>query len=213
MTLAPKFAGQKLSAGGLADTKHTLEIYLDYVCPYSAKLFNTFYPTITPLLNNSNSNSTYPKSLQVIFRQHIQPWHPSSTLTHEAGVAVLKLAPEKFWPFSAALFAKQKEFFDVNVVNERRNDTYVRLAKIGAEVGVDEGAMLKLLKVSDQPDKDGALNVGNGVTNDLKVMVKAARLIGTHVTPTVYFDGVEERSISSSFTREQWEEWLQKNVV
>lgn len=60
----------------------------------------------------------------------------------------------------------------MNVVNERRNDTYVRLAKIGAEVGVDEGAMLKLLKVSDQPDKDGALNVGNGVTNDLKVMVK-----------------------------------------
>ncbi|OJD22336.1 hypothetical protein ACJ73_06316 [Blastomyces percursus] len=188
---------------------------------YSAKLFKTFYPTITSLLNNANS--TYPKNLQVIFRQLIQPWHPSSTLAHEAGVAVLKLAPEKFWPFSAALFAKQAEFFDVNVVNEKRNDTYVRLAKIGAGVGVDEGAMLNLLTVSDRPDKDGGLNVGNGVTNDLKVMVKAARLIGTHFTPTVYFDwmlrfgknkkGVEERSISSSFTREQWEEWLQNNVV
>ncbi|KAL2373840.1 hypothetical protein BDBG_00973 [Blastomyces gilchristii SLH14081] len=211
MTLAPKFAGQKLSSGGILETKHTLEIYLDYVCPYSAKLFKTFYPTITPLLNNPNS--TYHKNLQVIFRQLIQPWHPSSTLTHEAGVAVLKLAPEKFWPFSAALFAKQAEFFDVNVVNEKRNDTYMRLAKIGAEVGVDEGAMLQLLTVSDQPDKDGGLNIGNGVTNDLKVMVKAARLIGAHFTPTVYFDGVEERSISSSFTREQWEEWLQKNVV
>ncbi|OAX84492.1 hypothetical protein ACJ72_01133 [Emergomyces africanus] len=206
MTLAPKFAGQKLSATGFADTKHTLEIYLDYVCPFSAKLFNTFYPTITHFLNNS-------KNLQVIFRQHIQPWHPSSTLTHEAGVAVLKLAPEKFWPFSAALFAKQKEFFDVNVVNEKRNDTYARLAKIGAEVGVDEGAMLNLLRVSDQPDQDGGLNVGNGTTNDLKGMVKAARVIGAHFTPTVYFDGVEERSISSSFTREQWEEWLQKHVV
>ncbi|PGH10066.1 hypothetical protein GX51_00333 [Blastomyces parvus] len=211
MALAPKFAGQKLSSAAISEAKHTLEIYLDYVCPFSAKLFNTFYPTITPLLNNPSS--TYQKNLQVIFRQQIQPWHPSSTLTHEAGAAVLKLAPEKFWPFSAALFAKQTEFFDVNVVNEKRNDTYVRLAKIGAEVGVDEGAMLKLLTVSDRPDKDGALNTGNGVTDDLKVMVKTARLIGTHVTPTVYFDGVEEKSISSSFTREQWEEWLQKNVV
>ncbi|EER40739.1 conserved hypothetical protein [Histoplasma capsulatum H143] len=178
---------------------------------FSAKLFHTFYPLITAFLNNPNSASS--KHLQVIFRQQIQPWHPSSTLTHEAGLAVLKLAPEKFWPFSAALFAKQKEFFDVSVVNEKRNDTYVRLAKIGAEVGVDEGAMLKLLKISDQPDKDGNLNIGNGVTTDMKLMVKAARVVGTHVTPTVFFDGVEERSISSSFTREQWEEWLQKNVV
>ncbi|EEH06558.1 conserved hypothetical protein [Histoplasma capsulatum G186AR] len=211
MTLAPRFAGQQLAAGGFVGTKHTLEIYLDYVCPFSAKLFHTFYPLITAFFNNPNSASS--KHLQVIFRQQIQPWHPSSTLTHEAGLAVLKLAPEKFWPFSAALFAKQKEFFDVSVVNEKRNDTYVRLAKIGAEVGVDEGAMLKLLKISDQPDKDGNLNIGNGVTTDMKLMVKAARVVGTHVTPTVFFDGVEERSISSSFTREQWEEWLQKNVV
>lgn len=60
----------------------------------------------------------------------------------------------------------------MSVVNEKRNDTYVRLAKIGAEVGVDEGAMLKLLKISDQPDKDGNLNIGNGVTTDMKLMVK-----------------------------------------
>lgn len=62
--------------------------------------------------------------MQFIFRQQIQPWHPSSTLVHEAGVAVLRLAPSKFWDFSAKLFEQQKEYFDVNVVNEPRNDTY-----------------------------------------------------------------------------------------
>lgn len=73
----------------------------------------------------------------MIFRQQIQPWHPSSTLVHEAGYAVLKLKPDAFYPFSAALFAEQTAFFDVNVVNETRNNTYKRLAKIAASVGVD----------------------------------------------------------------------------
>jgi hypothetical protein len=37
--------------------------------------------------------------------------------------------------------------------------------------------------------------------------------VGVHVSPTVFFDGIEERGISSSFSKEQWEEWLEKNVT
>ena len=59
------------------------------------------------------------------YRQQIQPWHPSSTLVHEAGVAVLQTQPDKFWEFSKALFDKQGDYFDVNVVNEPRNKTSV----------------------------------------------------------------------------------------
>lgn len=59
-------------------------------------------------------------------RQQIQPWHPSSTLVHEAGVAVLQTQPDAFWRFSQELFARQQEFFDANVVNEPRNKTYIR---------------------------------------------------------------------------------------
>jgi len=33
------------------------------------------------------------------------------------------------------------------------------------------------------------------------------------VTPTVLFNGIEEGSISSSFTGEQWKEWLDKNII
>ncbi|ESZ91052.1 hypothetical protein SBOR_8571 [Sclerotinia borealis F-4128] len=214
MALPPKFAGQRfvaMNANGKANVNvnlYTLELYLDYVCPFSAKMFNTIYTSVMPLIKEK-----YSDKVQIIFRQHIQPWHPSSTLVHEAGVAVLNLSPSLFYPFSFSLFQQQKSFFDVNVVNETRNATYKRLAKIGGEVGVDEGKMFDLLKIGDRPGEDGSLNAGNGVTDQLKVLVKMNRLVGIHVTPTVVFDGVVENSISSSFTAEQWEDWLNKNVV
>lgn len=111
------------------------------------------------------------------------------------------------------LFDDAKSFYDVNVVNETRNDTYKRLAALGAKVGIDESEMYKLLHISDKPGEDGSLNTGNGVTNDLKVLVKMNRMQGVHVTPTVVFDGVVENGIASSFTEKQWEEWLEKNVT
>jgi len=116
--------------------------------------------------------SKYPNKVQFIFRQQVQPWHPSSTLVHEAGLAVLKTNPDKFWEFSKALFDKQTDYFDVNVVNETRNKTYERLAKLAGDVGVDSKKVYGLLEVADKPDKDGAMNVGNGVTNDLKIVIK-----------------------------------------
>jgi len=207
MALAPKFAGQKFAATN-APTLHTLELYLDYVCPFSAKMFKTVYTSVFPLIK-----SKYASKVQILFRQQIQPWHPSSTLVHEAGVAVLKLQPNKFWDFSKALFDDAKSFYDVNIVNETRNKSYERLAKIGAQVGINEQEMYRLLQISDKPGPDGSLNTGNQVTNDLKVLVKMNRMQGIHVTPTVVFDGVVENSISSSFTGEQWEEWLEKNVA
>ncbi|KAG9231855.1 hypothetical protein BJ875DRAFT_536322 [Amylocarpus encephaloides] len=207
MALAPKFAGQKFAATA-APTLHTLELYLDYVCPFSAKMFNTIYTSVVPLIQKK-----YATKVQILFRQQIQPWHPSSTLVHEAGVAVLRLQEKKFWEFSKALFDDAKSYYDINVVGESRNQTYARLAKLGASVGLEEEEMLKLLWINDKPAEDGSLNIGNAVTNDLKVLVKMNRLVGVHVTPTVVFDGIVENGISSSFTGEQWEEWLEKNVA
>lgn len=106
---------------------------------------------------------------------------------HESAVAVLRLNPDKFWDYSAKLMEAQKEYFDVNVVHEARNDTYKRLSKLGASVGVDEKSMYGLLEVSDKADGD-SLNVGNKVTDDLKLCVKEARLRGIHVSPSVVFN-------------------------
>jgi hypothetical protein len=181
---------------------------LDYVCPFSAKIFKTIYTTglKDKLLNK------YGDRVVTIFRQQIQPWHPSSTLVHESGYAVQKVDNSKFYEFSASLFDQQKDFFDVNVVNETRNATYKRLAKIAGSVGVDEKKVYELLEISDKPGEDGSLNSGNKVTDDVKIQVKANRLTGVHVTPTVVFNGVVNNDISSGWTVEQWEEWLEKNV-
>ncbi|GIZ43299.1 hypothetical protein CKM354_000653100 [Cercospora kikuchii] len=208
MALAPKFAGQKFVAKASPETLHTLELFLDYVCPFSKKQFDTLYDQVFPLIKQK-----YPDKIQFIFRQQIQPWHPSSTLVHEAGVAVLQTAPNKFWDFSKALFAAQTEYFDANVVNEKRNDTYKRLAKLAGSVGIDEKDVYERLEISDKPDKDGGLNGGNQVTNDIKLLVKANRLQGIHVTPTVMFNGYPENGISSSFSKDDWENWLEKNIV
>jgi protein-disulfide isomerase len=228
MALAPRFAGQKLASRAIQPKAvHTLELCtsnptapvshhpptnpptdLDYVCPFSAKLFNTVYTT--PL--RQTLLDKYSERVVTIFRQQIQPWHPSSTLVHEAALAVLRVAPDKFYDFSAALFAKQADFFDANVVNETRNATYKRLAKIAAGVGIDEKEVYGLLEISDKPAEDGGLNVGNGVTADVKTVVKMNRLVGVHVTPTVVVNGVVNNEISSGWTEKQWEEWLEKNI-
>jgi hypothetical protein len=124
----------------------------------------------------------------------------------------MKIEPSKFWPYSSLLMQNQKDFFDVNVVNESRNETYKRLAKLGGSIGVDEGQIFKMLEISDKPAADGSLNTGNAVTDDLKVLVKMARLVGVHVSPSVIVDGVVENSISSGWTKEQWMEYLEKKT-
>ncbi|CAK4030768.1 Hypothetical predicted protein [Lecanosticta acicola] len=208
MALAPKYAGQKFVANAKPTTLHTLELYLDYVCPFSKKQFDTVYDQVFPLVRQK-----YADKVQFIFRQTIQPWHPSSTLVHEAGVAVLQTQPDKFWEFSKALFDKQTEYFDTEVVNETRNNTYKRLAKLAGSVGLDEKTIYSKLEISDKPGPDGSKNSGNAVTNDLKPLVKHQRLQGVHVTPTVLFNGLVENGISSSFSKSDWEQWFEKNIV
>lgn len=103
-------------------------------------------------------------------------------------------------------------------MNESRNETYRRLAKIASEstlqeIGITEKDVYSLLEIPDHPAADGSLNVGNAVTNDLKLLVKMARLVGVHVSPTVVFDGVVAGEVSSSWTGEEWRGWLGRNVV
>ncbi|KAL7924120.1 thioredoxin-like protein [Trichoderma austrokoningii] len=214
MAVPPKFAGHKLefapppSSSSVPHSTHTFELYLDYCCPFSAKIFKTLTTQVFPAVRE---NPAWAKSLTVVFRQQVQPWHPSSTLMHETGLAVLRLAPEKFWAFSGELFAVQTEFYDISVVNESRNQTYRRLAKVAAKVGVSEDEVYKLLAIPEKAGEDGSLNSGNAVTNDLKVVTKMNRLVGVHVTPTVVFDGVVQDT-SSGWTLDQWKEFFTKNI-
>ena len=54
----------------------------------------------------------YPNRVQILFRHQVQPWHPQSTLLHEAALAVERIAsqsqfqsqPFHFFPYAEALF-------------------------------------------------------------------------------------------------------------
>ncbi|KAH8682216.1 hypothetical protein BX600DRAFT_478990 [Xylariales sp. PMI_506] len=218
MAVPPKFAAHKLqfaqpsapTAAGVAPAVHTLELFLDYVCPFSAKMFNTVYNTVVPVIKE---NPQWASGIAIVFRHQVQPWHPSSTLVHEAGLAVLRLAPEKFWEFSDLLFKHQKEYMDVNIVNETRNASYKRLAKLAGSVGVDEAKFYELLEIPDKPTADGSVNIGNQITADFKVVVKMARLVSVHVSPTAIFDGVVANEISSGWGKQEWSDWLGKNIA
>jgi protein-disulfide isomerase len=209
MAVNPKFAATVLGGQGTPQ-EHTIELYLDYVCKFSAKLFKQYYTNILPLLQSPK----YRGKVRTVFRHQVQAWHPSSTLVHETGILVARLAPEKFWEFSEALFERQNEYFDVSVINETRNQTYRRLSDLASSItSIPSATFYDALAIPNTPAPDGSLNLGNEVTNDLKLHIKAARLVGVHVSPTVVFNGVVENSISSGWTVEQWTEWLEKNVV
>jgi hypothetical protein len=182
---------------------------------FSKKQFETLYEKVFPIIKTK-----YTGRINVVFRQQVQPWHPSSTLVHEAGVAALRLDPKTFWAYSAVLFKHQTEFFDVNVVNETRNQTYRRLAKLYGALGAsgpgthqaDEDKLYELLVVGEKAGEGGALNIGNKVTDDLKLLIKLGRQTGIHVSPTVLWDGLVDNSISSSWTVEQWDKYFEEKV-
>jgi len=177
---------------------------LDYTCPFSKKLFLQFYTNVVPVIEQK-----FAGKVQAIFRHQVQPWHPSSTLVHEAALAVGLLAPEKFWDYSKAVFDTQEQYFDESVVNETRNETYKRLSDLAASaVGIPSDQIFSQLQITTKVQ-----NNGNKITNDLKLQIREARLRSIHISPTVLLDGIVDNSISSGWSEQQWQEWLEKNIV
>ncbi|KAJ2804269.1 hypothetical protein H4R21_001703 [Coemansia helicoidea] len=199
MALAPAYAAHRLAAG----SAHTLEVYLDYACPFSARLWRTLRTQLPAALAAG--------SVAVVFRHQVQPWHPVSALMHEASLAVERLCPHNFALFSDALFEHQRRFFDEATVDLSRTDIYRRLADLAASANAidDRLAMLQLLDIQPADDPAAAANAGNAVTADLKYHVRLARAHAIHVSPTVVFDGIREDGVSSSWTLEQWQAWLE----
>ncbi|KAI7883352.1 hypothetical protein K492DRAFT_229641 [Lichtheimia hyalospora FSU 10163] len=199
MALAPQFAGHRL---GAVTAPHTLEIYLDYVCPFSAKIYKRIREQVWPYVEQN-----YSGKLQLIFRQQVQPWHATSTLVHEAALAVEKVDPSKFFPFSDALFDKQNQFFDEAVENKTRHQLVTEVAEIAATVGVPADKIISLLSPGSE-----VKNIGNAVTNDLKLCIKIGRQNGIHVSPTVLFDGLQDNSVSSGWDLDQWKSYFQSKL-
>ncbi|KAF7789365.1 hypothetical protein EIP86_000309 [Pleurotus ostreatoroseus] len=203
MALQPSL--QPLIIAGAPSAPQTLDVFLDYVCPYSKKIALTIDKVVIPLLNSQQ----YSGKVKIIFRNQVQPWHASSTLVHEAGLAVARVAPHKFWAFSLALFEKQDDFFDIPTSDLTVKQIRAKLADLAASViGADKReAVLDLLKNKTSP------NGGVDVTDDLKYTIKFSRQNGIHVSPTVLLDGLIANEISSSWGETEWGTFLSQKIA
>ena len=193
--------GRVLPGGESA--KLTLAAWLDYACPFSAEAFNTLVNEVGP---------HYGKDVKIVLYHQVQPWHPQSTMLHEAAVAVHQLKGDSaFYTFSTALMAKQTNFFDANTYDKSRIDVYKELAKLAADSVEGLSEELVMEKLNRVVATDGSLNTGNATTQEIKFHVKLGRQTGIHVSPTTTLNGMV-CDTSSGWTLEQWKEFLGPHV-
>ncbi|KAJ7626193.1 hypothetical protein FB45DRAFT_923150 [Roridomyces roridus] len=204
MALQPSLRG--LVIAGTLDSPHTLDIFLDYVCPFSAKIARAMDSVLVPLLGPGGK---YHGKVKAIFRPQVQPWHASSTYVHEAGIAVARASPESFWAFSLELFRRQEEYFDSAVEKKTPSQIRSSLASLAAGILPPKAALV----VADLIALAGPGNGGTAVSNDLKYTIKFARQNGIHVSPTVLWDGLIANEISSSWAEKEWTEFLTAKVA
>lgn len=81
--------------------RHTLELYIDFVCPFSGKQLLGVREHLVPRIEKDLKDD-----LAIVIRCTPQPWHASSTFVHEAFLAVLKAEPSRAWDFAYALMQK-----------------------------------------------------------------------------------------------------------
>lgn len=205
MALQPQL--RPLIIAGRQDAPHTLDIFLDYVCPYSGKLSVTIDKVIKPLVD---AGGKYEGKVKVIFRNQVQPWHGASTFTHEAGLAVARVSPKEFWPFSLLLLEKQKEYYDIPTSHLSPVQIRENLASLFAKTGVPDDkveAFKELLKLKSTP------NGGVSVTDELKYTIKFSRQNSVHVSPSVLWDGILASEISSDWGKDEWMKFFAEKVT
>ncbi|KAF9534587.1 thioredoxin-like protein [Crepidotus variabilis] len=191
---------------GNRNAPHTLDVFLDYVCPFSKKMAGKLDSIVKPLISNGGK---YDGKIKVIFRLQTQPWHAMSTITHEAGLAALHASSEHFWPYSLALFEHQDEYFDIPTQDLTIRQVRENLAKLAATV-LPSNTIEKfkdLLALKSTP------NGGNAVTDDLKYNIKFSRQNGIHVSPSVLLDGLFQSQVSSGWEEKEWSEFLGKAIT
>ena len=124
MTLAQKYSHFLIIPSPESSLKsriHTVEVFLDLICPFSKKMFMT--------LMKSN--------IQFIFRPQIQPWHPQSALLHYAVMAVGINNPVQVISALLALYNASDLFQDIKVQSLSPNEVYIEIASVLAKNGVE----------------------------------------------------------------------------
>lgn len=201
---------------------HIVNLYLDYNCPFSAKLYLKLKSSVIPQLQEK-----HPNSFQFVFVNVVQPWHPNSVLLNEYSLVFAKLlregkvenSNELFWDASAAIFDNKELFYDSSNINLTRNEIYKQINDLVFEkvpsIPFSKDSVLDELVIKESKEPS---NGGNGATVDLKYFTRYLRNVGVHVTPTVSVDGIVNDAISSGTEPEKLIEifeaalWLGRRV-
>ena len=178
-----------------------IEIFLDLICPFSAKMFFTLYRNVLPQLKDAND-------INLIVHQVIQPWHPQGTMVHECALAVKNTYPELYADCIDAIFTafiENGDFKDDKTWEKSRAQIYDDLLfLLNEKLPSIEIAKIKKLLIPTLG------NSGNAMTQQVKWACKYHRTKGVHVTPTVYVNGLEAGVVSSGWTVDQWMSFLEQ---
>ncbi|KAG8770746.1 hypothetical protein FRC15_003923, partial [Serendipita sp. 397] len=173
-----------------------------------SKSAETLETIIKPILEEK-----YKDQVRVIFRPQVQPWWASSSIVHEASLAVSHVAPNVWWQYALALFRNRTSFTDIPTSTLSPIQLREKLADFGLEQGILTQAEVeevkRLLTLRPEGKGNGGLPI---VTDELKYCLKYSRQNSVHFSPTVLFDGLIVSEVSSSWGEKEWSEFLKARL-
>eukprot|EP01108_Squamamoeba_japonica_P001809 TRINITY_DN1811_c0_g1_i2.p1 TRINITY_DN1811_c0_g1~~TRINITY_DN1811_c0_g1_i2.p1 ORF type:complete len:220 (-),score=34.94 TRINITY_DN1811_c0_g1_i2:628-1242(-) len=200
MSLSAQHPGHIIQMGE-GDEPILIELFMDITCPFSGREM-----AVIEQVMQANP------SIRFTVHQIVQPWHVQSTLCHEALFALRLLSENardpKFLRGMFDLFAAQPKFTDIEVWDKSRKEIHEMLLDIVEGAGFKRDDVANLLAINQEKVAQGMKNPGSYCTPDLKFATKYHRKRGVHESPTVFVNGIEAKNVSSSWTLEQWNDFI-----
>jgi protein-disulfide isomerase len=181
----------------------TLSFWIDYACPFSARLFKRMHEEVMPHYAGEN--------IRFEFYHQVQPWHVASGIMHETSLAVAEVCGEDaFWQFSKELFEKRESYTDIYTFDATRHELTEDILN-QCLLGQSEEKFEKVRKYARLNKETEDKNGGTLVTQQMKFHIKLGRQLGIHVSPTCCLNGLV-CDTSSSWTLEEWKAFLDPHV-
>ena len=179
---------------------NTLELYLDYGCPFCLLIFDKWKQG-----GFFNEDLLTKHKLQIKFVNVPQPAILRSTPLHNVSLAVARYKPTEFWEYSLQLFKDAKETWNNNF-NGNSPDEFNKILAIHANKYTGIEIQLAYDYLSDKDE-------GKNRTSDLKYFIRYSRTIGVIYTPTVAINGIVVNDISSETSLEKVVEIIKQNTL
>ncbi|WWC87162.1 uncharacterized protein L201_002048 [Kwoniella dendrophila CBS 6074] len=192
----------------------TLDIYLDPLCPFCAKIHKSLTANVLPLITKGGK---YEGKIGLVARLYPQPFHYFAVFHTEALIVFGKLYPTLFWDYLGAIFKTQSEYFNQAASKLTPSETRDKLIHLAVDLleknNKIDGPKSKVYgELRDKLDVKSSPNGGNEATDDFKYLLKVGRQNSVQVTPTAILNGLKDESVSSSWGKEEWEKWFSEKV-